>query len=383
MTDTVSTPPLIAVCANQAWNLVNFRAGLIADLIERGFRVLAVAPPDAAMAERLVGMGCTFEPVAIDSAGMSPRRDLATLMAFRRVIARHRPAAWLSWTIKPNVYGSLASRLAGVPAFPNVSGLGTAFIRRNLLTRVVRQLYRSGFARAAVVFFQNADDQTMFVSSGIVCKDQARLLPGSGVDPERWQPADQDRPNPRSFLMLARVVADKGVREFAAAARTVKAAWPDARFRLMGPLDVANRTAIPAAEVAAWEAEGSIEYCPPVDDVRAAIAAADFVVLPSYREGLSRVLLEAAALGRPIVTTDVPGCRDIVHDGENGYLCAPRDAAALAAALDRAARTGDGDWARMAAAGRRRVVEGFSQARVTALYLKALNDHGIAVHPPL
>jgi glycosyltransferase involved in cell wall biosynthesis len=376
-------PPLVIVCANLAWNLVNFRAGLIRALLESGYRVLAVAPPDPAMEQRLTAMGCSFAAVPIDAMGLAPHRDIVTFLHFRRLIAEHRPVAWLSWTIKPNVYGALAAGLAGVPAFPNVSGLGTAFIRRNLLTVLVKQLYRRGFARAPVVFFQNPDDRALFIENRLVQPARARLLPGSGIDPAEWRPANAARPAPRNFLMLARLVADKGVREYVAAARTVRARWPDARFRLMGFLDVANRTAISADEVRGWEAEGIIEYCPPVDDVRPAMAEADFVVLPSYREGLSRVLLEAAALGRPIVTTDVPGCRDIVRDGDNGFLCAPRDAAALAEALTRATTVDDATWQRMSAAGRARVIAEFSQDRVSALYLAALQEHGAGIQPPL
>lgn len=372
-----SDSPLVIVCANLAWNLVNFRSGLIKGLVKAGYRVLAVAPPDPEMEARLRALGADFAAVQIDAMGLAPHRDLATFLALRRLIAEHRPAAWLSWTIKPNVYGSLAAGLAGVPAFPNVSGLGTAFIRRNLLTVVVRQLYRLGFRRAATVFFQNQDDRDLFVTGRMVRAGQARLLPGSGIDVAAWAPADMARPAPRHFLMLARVVADKGVREYVAAARLLRARWGDARFRLVGFLDVANRTAIAAEEVQGWVAEGLIEYLPPVDDVRPLVSKADFVVLPSYREGLSRVLLEAAALGRPIVTTDVPGCRDIVSDGVNGFLCAPRSAEALAGALERAAAVSDAEWAGMATAGRERVVAEFSEDRVVGLYLEALAAAGL------
>ncbi|MCW1401492.1 glycosyltransferase family 4 protein [Novosphingobium sp. MW5] len=371
-------PGPIAVCANQAWNLVNFRAGLIRALIARGFRVVAIAPPDAEMERRLADMGCAFEPVAIDSAGLSPLRDFATFLAFRRAIARHRPAAWLSWTIKPNVYGSLAARLAGVPAFPNVSGLGTAFIRKNLLTQIVTRLYTAGFARAHRVFFQNSDDRDLFVSLGMVRAEQAALLPGSGIDAAHWAPANDQRPGPNHFLMIARVVADKGVREYAEAAKRVRVRFPKARFALMGPLDVANRTAIPREEVMGWQEEGAIEYMAPSDDVRSAVNAADWIVLPSYREGLSRVLLEAAAMARPIVTTDVPGCRDVVSNGVNGFLCEARDAASLAAALERAAACDDAQWRAMGQAGRARVQAEFSQERVTGLYLEALESAGIS-----
>ncbi len=364
--------PLIMVCANQAWNLVNFREGLIRALISQGYRVMAVAPSDAAMEERLLAIGCSFTAAPIDAMGLSPWRDLRTLLALRRIIRLHRPAAWLSWTIKPNVYGALAAGWSGVPALPNVSGLGTAFIRRNLLTALVKWLYRTGFSRAPVVFFQNGDDRALFLGENMVRAQQAQVLPGSGIDPDAWAPLTAERPPRRQFLMLARVVADKGVREYVAAARAVRSRWPDARFTLMGFLDVANRTAVSRSEVDSWVAEGVIDYQPPVSDVRSAIAAADFVVLPSYREGLSRVLLEASALARPIVTCDVPGCRDIVSDGVNGFLCAPRDAASLEAALERAAACGDGVWYAMANAGREQVIARFSLARVTEIYVNAL-----------
>lgn len=378
MPDPDRQAPLVVVCANQAWNLVNFRAGLITRLLQEGFRVEALAPPDPAMEARLRELGCGFTPLEIDSAGLLPHRDLATFLAIRSALGWLKPAAWLSWTIKPNVYGSLAAGLAGIPAFPNVSGLGTAFIRRNLLTLVAQQLYRTGFRRAPTVFFQNRDDRAEFVSGGLVRDAQARILPGSGIDPEKWQAKSADRPGRRRFLMLSRVVADKGVREFVEAARLVRRDWPDARFILMGEVAPPNRTAIPAEEVAAWVADGIIELREPVADVRPDIAEADFIVLPSYREGLSRVLLEAAAMGRPIVTTDVTGCRDVVTENENGFLCAPMDAASLAGALGKACAVSDADWQKLAKNSRARVVADFTEERVAELYLQAMRDAGVS-----
>ncbi|MBN8500766.1 MAG: glycosyltransferase family 4 protein [Sphingomonadales bacterium] len=379
MPPPLTAKPTIIVCANQAWNLVNFRSGLIEALLANGFAVEAVAPPDAPMEKLLKAMGCGFTPVAIDSAGLDPRRDMTTFLALRRIIGRLQPVAWLSWTIKPNVYGSLAAGLAGIPAFPNVSGLGTAFIRRNLLTLIAKQLYRAAFRKAAVVFFQNRDDEAEFVEARLVRSEQSRVLPGSGVDVRSWAPLSSDRPRRRQFLMLARVVSDKGVREYVAAARMVRQAWPDARFILMGAVNVPNRTAIPEQEVRGWVAEGVLEHLSPVSDVRPYIAEADFVVLPSYREGLSRVLVEAGAMGRPAITTDVAGCRDIIRHGENGFLCEPKNANALAHALTLAANLSDNAWQCMAQAARARVVAEFSQERVTSLYLQALHDAGVHV----
>lgn len=369
--------PAMILCANQAWNLVHFRGGLIRALRERGFRIIAAAPPDPEMQRRLEEMGCEFEPVDIDAAGISPLRDLRTLRSFSRLIRRHRPAAWLSWTIKPNTYGCFVAARHGIPAFPNISGLGTAFIRRSPLTFIAQWLYRVGLRRAPLVFFQNRTDRDLFVDRRLVRADQARILPGSGIDTGHFVSSSGRRPAPRHFLMLARLVADKGVREYVAAARRIRAKWPDARFRLIGPASVANRTAIPREELDRWIAEGLIEYSGPLEDVRPAIEQADFVVLPSYREGMSRVLLEAAAMGRPAVATDVPGCRDAVADGINGYLCEARSADALARALERAASTSDAEWLKMANAGRERAIREFSQDRVNALYLEALADAGV------
>lgn len=371
--------PVIVVCANQAWNLVNFRADLISALVGAGCRVVAAAPPDPAMQARLAELGAEFEPLPLDAKGLLPHRDLATIWAIRRLLVRLRPDAWLSWTIKPNVYGSLVAGGLGIPALPNVSGLGTAFIRRNLLTWAAKQLYRTGFRKAPVVFFQNGTDRDEFVGAGLVRAEQARLLPGSGIDPQHFAPPSGGRPGHRRFLMLARVVADKGVREFVEAARLTRARWSDARFVLMGEVGAPNRTAIDRQEVEGWVRDGIVEHLDPVSDVRPQIAAADFIVLPSYREGLSRVLVEAGAMGRPAIASDVPGCRDIVSDGVNGFLCAARSSQALAAAFDRAAQTDDMDWERMAQAARERVVTQFSTSGVIALYIQALADEGIAM----
>lgn len=374
----MTRPPTIVVSANQTWNLVNFRGGLIRALLDRGFHVTAMAPPDENMQRQLDDMGCQFVPIAIDSAGLSPVRDARTFAAMLRWLRRERPAAWLSWTIKPNVYGSLAAALSGVPAFPNISGLGTAFIRRSLITMVVKRLYRTGLARAATVFFQNEDDRALFVAEGLVRMEQSALVPGSGVDLDHFAIPDSGRrPRARSFLMISRLLADKGVREFVEAARTVRQHFPDATFALLGAVDAENRTAVSSDEVASWVAEGVVTHTAPLADVRPAIAAADVIVLPSYREGLSRVLLEAAAMGRPSVATDVPGCRDIVRDGENGFLCPPRDAAGLVEALTRAACLDDQNWQLMSRAGRERVEKDFAQERVIGLYMAALEASGV------
>lgn len=324
----------IVLSINMTWNIVNFRSGLIRRLLADGYRVVAVSPADGHV-DRLVAMGVEHVDIAIDNKGVSPVRDLALLRDYRRILKELRPAAFLGWTIKPNVWGSLAAQSLGIPVINNISGLGTAFIKVGLLTRVVRALYRGALARSSTVFFQNRYDRDLFVEQGMVRAGQTALLPGSGIDLTDFTPvtAPNGEDAPFAFLMVARLLRDKGVVEYAEAARIVRAAYPDVRFRLLGFLDVANRTAIDRATVEGWVAEGVIDYMGEADDVRPHLAAASAVVLPSYREGMPRSLLEAAAMGRPLIATDVPGCTEIARAGENAFLCTVRDARSLAEAM--------------------------------------------------
>ncbi|HEX8644455.1 MAG TPA: glycosyltransferase family 4 protein [Allosphingosinicella sp.] len=367
------TGKTIAISINASWNIVNFRSGLVGALRAEGYRVAALSPPDP-WAPRLAGIGAEHVAVPMDSAGVSPLRDLALLARYRRVLKRLRPAVFLGYTAKPNIWGTLAAQSLGIPVINNVSGLGTAFIREGLLTRIVTGLYRAAFRRSATVFFQNEEDRDLFVSRRIVAPEKAALLPGSGIDLERFAPRPDERAGDGSFafLMVARLLWDKGVREYVEAARLLRAEFPHARFRLLGFLDAVNRTAVPRAEVDAWVAEGLIDYLGDAEDVRPFLAAADCVVLPSYREGLPRVLLEAAAMARPLIATDVPGCRDVAEEGVTGFVCAARDPASLAAAMRRMLLLSAHEREAMGAAGRARVEAAFDERIVVRRYLEAI-----------
>ena len=285
-------------------------------------------------------------------------------------------AALLGYTIKPNIYGSLAAHLLGIPVINNITGLGTAFIEQTWLTRLVRFLYARSLSLSKTVFFQNADDRDLFVHLRLVRSERAALVPGDGVDLDKFRPQAVSRQNGQSsppvFLFVGRVIRDKGVAEYAEAARLVKQRFPEARFQILGFLETANRSAIPRSELDAWVKEGIIEYLGSTDDVRPAIADASCVVLPSYREGTPRVLLEAAAMGKPLIATDVPGCRDAVIDGVNGFLCAPRDYSDLAGkliaflSLDPAAKE------QMGSASRMKVEREYDERIVINRYLAAI-----------
>jgi glycosyltransferase involved in cell wall biosynthesis len=345
--------------------------GLIRALKDAGYEPVVIAPQDQAAEARMNALDVERIALGMDRSGANPGADLRLLARYRTLLRQLRPVAYLGYTIKPNIYGSLAAASLGIPALPNVSGLGTAFIRGGALQGVVTALYRVGFARAPVVFFQNDEDRQLFVARRIVRADQARVLPGSGVDLERFAPASPP-PDPLAFLLIARLLRDKGVVEFADAARSLRAELPNARFQLLGPIDEGNRTAISRAELDSWVRDGVIEHLGTTDDVRPSIAAASAVVLPSYREGLPRSLLEAGAMARPLIATDVPGCRDVVEEGVNGYLCRARDARSLAQAMRRFADLPPAERLAMGDAGRRKVQERFSEEFVVRAYLDVL-----------
>jgi glycosyltransferase involved in cell wall biosynthesis len=364
-----ATPRTIVLSANSDWNIANFRPGLICALRGAGYDPVVIAPQDPAADDRMRELDVERIPIRIDRSGLNPVADLRLLADYRRLLGRIQPAAYLGFTIKPNIYGSMAAATLGIPAIPNVSGLGTAFIRRGVLQSIVTALYRRGFSKAPAVFFQNDEDRSLFVGRRIVRAKQSRVLPGSGVDLSRFAPAAPNE-GPPVFLLVARLLRDKGVIEFVQAARSLGS--QGMHFQLLGPIDEGNRTAIGRLELERWVEEGVIEYLGVTDDVRPFLAAATAVVLPSYREGMPRSLLEAAAMGRPLIAADVPGCRDVVEDGVNGYLCTVRDPVSLASAMRRLAGLPATDRIAMGEAARSKVQEQFSEELVIGAYLEVL-----------
>jgi glycosyltransferase involved in cell wall biosynthesis len=321
----------VAIVINTSWNIWNFRRSLVTALQAAGHEVLAIAPPDA-YSERLeTELGCRYVPILMENKGTNPIKDAQLTRRFYNIYRRERPDVVLHYTIKPNIYGALAARLAGIPSVNNVSGLGTVFIVKNFVSRVALQLYRYAFRFPRKVFFQNADDRALFLEHGLVRAQITDVLPGSGVDVRRFRPAAEfRRQEPFVFLMIARVLYEKGVEEYFEAARLVREAVPGTRVQLLGGIDESGGVGVKRAVFEQWLTAGHIEYLGTTDDVAAYIREADSVVLPSYREGTPKTLLEAAAMGKPIVTTDVPGCRETVVDGQNGYLCEVRNGTDLA-----------------------------------------------------
>lgn len=344
---------------------------LIRALRQAGYEVAVAAPPHEA-AKELAAQGIAFYPVKMRATGTRPWSDAGLLWRFYRLLRRTRPAALLGFTVKPNVYGSLAARLCGVRVINNITGLGTAFISSGVLEALVTALYRPALRNSDAVLFHNEDDRRLFVEKGIATAGQARVISGSGVDLARYKPA----PLPGTaagptFLLIGRLISEKGVREFVEAARMMKAQWPEARFQLLGDLTSGPR-AIRQDEVEGWIAEDGIEYLGSAPDVRPFIAQADCIVLPSYREGLPRSLLEGAAMARPLVATDAPGCRNLVEPDETGFFCEVRSGRSLAEAMSKIAGLSPGQREEMGKRARQMVEDRYSDERVNEAYLVVL-----------
>jgi len=302
------------------------------------------------------------------------------LFDFYKILRDEKPDVYLGYTVKPNVFGSLAAHIHGIRVINNIAGLGTVFGNKSWITAIVRQLYRFALSRSEKVFFQNCDDKSYFIKEGLIKENISDLLPGSGVDLQKFYPRARDLLLPEStkrvsvkFLMSARLLWDKGVGEFVEAARSLKVKYRNVEFNLMGFIDESNPQSVAASDIQRWVEEGVILYLGVASDVRPALHDADCVVLPSYyREGVPRSLLEAAAMAKPIITTDSVGCRQVVDDEVNGFLCKARDATDLASKMERFLQLTPKERELMGISGRQIAVNRFDEKLVIMKYLELI-----------
>ena len=368
----------ILVVGSLAESLINFRGDLIRQMVSDGHVVLAAAPPGPAWVDSaLANWGVRRVVLPLSRTGTNIVSDLKLLWTIHRLCLAERPDAVLSYTIKPVVYASLAARWAGVPqVVAMITGLGFTFmaartLRQRLVQRIARGLYWLAMRSAHVALFQNADDEAAFAALSLLPASlEVRRINGSGVNVERF--AMQTLPTgPRRFLLIARLLADKGVREYFRAAALVKAQRPEVEFHLVGPLDT-NPSSITREELVDVVAAGKVIYHGATDDVRPYLRDCHVYVLPSYREGMPRSVLEAMATGRPVITTDAPGCRETVAPGKNGELVAVANAEALATAMLRYADMDHVSLAAQATASRALAEAKYDVRRVNAEILSAL-----------
>ena len=325
----------IILFANTDWYLYNYRLPLARALREEGHEVLLISPPGQ-YGQRLLHEGLRWEAISLSRRGANPLAEAAAILRLKRLYRREQPDLVHHFTIKPVLWGSLAARMAGVKKVVNaITGLGYVFTTRNTFTLIARPLVRWLYRlclRGSRVIFQNQHDLDFFGREGLVRPGQSVLIRGSGVDIRRYQPAPLPAGLP-VVVLPARMLWDKGVAEFVEAARIINAQGVQARFALVGLPDEGNPSTIPPAQIGEWVKRGLVEHWGWRDDMAAVYHAASLVCLPSYGEGLAKSLIEAAACGRALVASDIPGCREVVRQGVNGLLVPPRDARSLADAL--------------------------------------------------
>jgi glycosyltransferase involved in cell wall biosynthesis len=336
----------IVLFANTDWYLYNFRLSLARALRAAGHDLLLLSPPGE-YAQRLVDEGFRWQAVPLQRRGLNPLRELWVLVSLWRVFRRERPGLVYSFTIKCVIYGSLAARLCAVPRLNAVAGLGYVFTSRDALARLLRPLVTGLFrlalgGRRARLVLQNQDDVALFTAARLLNPRQIRLIKGSGVDLTRFQPGARVQAasvaGPCRVLLAARLLWDKGIAEYVEAVRQLQTQGVAVECWLAGAPDEGNPASVPSAQVRQWADAGLVRWLGHVDDMPRLLAEVDVMVLPSYREGLPKTLIEAAACALPLVTTDAPGCREVVTHEQDGLLVPPRDASALAAAIRRLAQ---------------------------------------------
>ena len=367
----------ILIVGGIAGSLVSFRGDLIKAWLERGFKVTALSrPAEGLRLKKIEELGAGYRPIPLYRDGMNPLQDLKLLFSLRRIIREEEPRYIFAYTVKPIIYSAFGAwSLRSVRFFAMITGLGYAFsggsIKQRMVKGLLRLLYRLALKRCELIFFQNPDDLALFRKLKLVGPEKPfRLVNGSGVNLDHYYYSPPARVEELTFLLIARLINSKGIREYAEAARIIKIKYPETRFVLVGRILEAPDS-IDHSDLIRWQEEGLLEYAGGHDDVRPYLEACSVYVLPSYREGTPRSVLEAMAMGRPIITTDAPGCRETVQAGKNGFLVPVQDSKALAGAMEKFIEDPD-LLKKMGAESRRIAEEKFDVHKVNLEILEAM-----------
>lgn len=361
----------IILASNTSWYIYNLRLGVIKHLQSQGCEIIVIAPKDD-FSELLIKEGCTYFNIDIDNKGTNPIADIKFYFALKHLYKQIKPDFVFHYTIKPNIYGSYAANAHKIPSVAIVSGAGHAFIKKNLVNALVKKMYAFAAKKSLGVWFVNKDDQEQFTQAGIVPVTKTKVLPGEGINLAYFNrntayPKHDD--NSLVFLLTARLLWDKGVGVYADAARIVKTKHPNAQFWLLGFLDAQNPSAIEKEQIDAWHNEGIINFLGSTTDVKSYLEKVDCYILPShYREGVPRSLLEAASMCIPIITTNNVGCKEVVDDGVNGFLCNKRDVGDLVNKIEKMIAIGKEKREQIGLKGRQKVEREFDEKLVVKYY---------------
>lgn len=360
----------IILSGNTAWGMYNFRHKLLEHLVAEGYEVYVSAPFDKDYFPRLEAIGCHTVDMPVSAKGTNPVKDFMLFLRYRRLFRRLKPFVSITYTIKPNIYGSMAAQSCGVLHLPVTTGLGYVFLTDNLTSKIAKWLYRIAFAKAPQVWFLNQADEQTFRSLKLIADEKIRLLNSEGVDTGFFSFYDRSQRlrSELKFLYVGRLLYDKGLGEYAEAASRLKKKYPTVEFHVLGNYWQDNPSAVDKAIMDRWTASGTIVYDGATGDVRPHLHDADCMVLPSYREGMSCSLMEAASTGLPLVATDVPGCRELVIPGQSGFLCNVKDAISLEHALEKVILLSPQQRLAMGHESRRHMEESFAVEKVIEQY---------------
>ncbi|HXB29545.1 MAG TPA: glycosyltransferase family 4 protein [Puia sp.] len=366
----------ITLVANSAWSVYNFRMDLIRHLL-LSFDVLIIAPGDE-FAEELMKAGCTYHDIHFNNRSENPLLDYSLYKSLERIYRSEKPDFIFHYVIKPNIYGSLAAARCGIQSIAVITGLGYTFDRHNWLNRIVSILYRRALKKAGEVWFLNQEDAQVFIQRKLTSADKIKILPGEGINTLHFSP-QENKPVARSkafqFLMSTRLLKSKGVGIYVEAAKILKNKYRDVRFELIGFFEKNHPDSISESEIRHWQKKGIIHYSGFARDVRPFLRQADCFVFPSfYHEGIPRCLLEAAAMEIPIITSLITGCKEVVQEGVNGFLCSPNNVTNLAARMEEMMRLSSGRRAELGRNGRALVTEKFGMEKILAEYDRALTS---------
>jgi glycosyltransferase involved in cell wall biosynthesis len=349
--------------------MIKFRYGLMKRLVAEGYDLTVIAPKDA-FSDQIEALGCRYIDLKLDNKGSSILADLRLIFRLRRLYKSLSPDLIFHYTIKPNIYGSIAANMAGVCSIAVVTGLGYTFLHDGLTAKVARRLYKFAFRYPRRVWFINQEDRNKFLLMHLVSKEKVELLPGEGIDTKKFAPMKIARDDDRfRFILIARLLWDKGIGEYVKAAKELQKRYENVCFQLVGFLDAQNPEAVSKEQVAFWVEKGYIEYLGSTDDVRLFLAQADCMVLPSYREGVSMILMEAASMQKPIIASNVPGCRDLVNHNVSGLLCNPKDYRDLMAKMELMLKLPVSQRQMMGQMGRKLILDEYDEKYIIEKYL--------------
>lgn len=364
----------IILVGNTTWSMIKFRFGLIKKLVNQGYEVTVVSPFDKHVSD-IKSLECHYEKIDMDNKGTNPINDIKLIYKFKSIYEKINPDLIIHYTIKPNIYGTLAAKILGIKSIAVVTGLGYTFINDTFISKIAKLLYKFSFQFSEKVLFINEDDKKEFIDNKLVVKNKMIVIPSEGVNTDFFKNNNEKKEGKKfKFLLIARMLWDKGVLEYVDAAETLKKQFKNVEFGLLGYLDVDNPKAITRQQMDIWLNDGNIKFYGSTDNVKKFIEESDCIVLPSYREGISMTLMESASMSKPLIASNVPGCKDLIDDHINGYLCEARNSKDLAKKMEKMLNLTEKERVIMGESGRKKMISEFEEKIVIDKYFKIMKE---------